>query len=257
MLAFFGLSDGKQWFPLALSASAPWIALAINRATRGELGFERWIRDDNPRWKRVIPRFWDFATYPAIALFAIAYLDFNPVDLAPFVVIPLLVGSALAAAFFALVAWIPPKRRRDWSDIIPGTFGFWGYVFGCMSILNGMLPQPPPTQFQPRIISKYIEGGRSHARMFALGPWGPFDDDEVQGTLIMYDQLNPGDSICMLLHPGAFGFAWYEIAPWTAQDGDPHCYAGGAAEARAHPRRLPPSGPSSCEGDEVSAATCT
>jgi hypothetical protein len=250
VLAGWTIFAGRQWLPITLSAAAPWIALAINRAASGELGFERWIRVGEARWKRIIPRFWDLASWPVIALFVIGLLDFQPVSLTPFIVIPIVLGSVVAALFFSAAEWRPPRHKRDWTDIGLGTIGFWGYAFGCMSILNGMLSQAPPSQFEGSIVSKYIHGGRSHARMFDLGPWGPFSGGGVQGTLIMYDRLNAGDSVCMLLHPGGLGLPWWEIAPWTAKDADPHCYPDGAPPPRRVTRTI-------CKGDEVSAATCS
>jgi hypothetical protein len=243
---------GRQWLPITLSATAPWIALAINRASSGELGFERWIRVGEARWKRIIPRFWDLAAWPVMVLFIIGLLDFQPVNLTPFVVVPIVLGSAVAAMFFS-AALAPARRKLDRTDVGLGTIGFWAYTFGCMSILNGMLAQAPPAQFEGRIMSKHIEGGRSHARMFNLGPWGPFNGGEVQGTLTMYDQLNAGDSVCMLLHSGGLGLPWWEIAPWTAKDADPHCYPNGTPP----PQRVAVQSKSVCKGDEVSAATCS
>lgn len=154
--------------------------------------------------------------------------DFEPVDLTPFVVVPIALGSVLAVLFFSAVAWPPPRRQRDWAEIGLGPIGFWGYVFGCMSMLNGMLAQGPPAQFEGRIMKTYIQGGRHQAHMFDLGPWGPFSSGEVEATLVMYDRLNTGDSVCMLLHPGGLGLPWWEIAPWTAKDADPHCHPNGA-----------------------------
>lgn len=222
----------RQWLPIALSAATPWIALAINRAANGELGFERWIRVGEARWKRIIPRFWDLASWPIVALFVIGLFEFQPVSLTPFIVVPIFSGSALAALFFSVAAWPAPKHDRDWIAIGLGTVGFWGYAFGCMSILNGMLPQAPPSQFEGAILSKHIGGGRSQPRVFDLGPWGPFSGGEVEGTLIMYDRLDAGDSVCMLLHPGGLGLAWWEIAPWTAKDADPHCHPNGVRPLR-------------------------
>lgn len=217
LVAAFAMFARDHWLPMGLAAAAPWVALAINRASHGRFGFEPLTPG-----KSAVLTYWALASVPVIALFVIGSRLYSPISLIPLVLASIILGGIAGVVFFSLVFW-PPKRKPDVMLKALGGVGFVGYAYGCLAIANGMLPQPPPAQFEVRIVSKYVATGRNQPKMFVLEPWGPFRSGAVQVSLVMYDQLEPGQSVCMLLHPGGLELPWWEIAPWTAKQADPEC----------------------------------
>jgi len=87
------------------------------------------------------------------------------------------------------------------------------YGYGAGMQLNSLADSLAPQRYPVTVVSKYIHrGSKSTSRHLVLEPWGPVTArSDITVPADMYSSTQPGDTVCVLLHPGALGVEWYEI----------------------------------------------
>jgi hypothetical protein len=105
----------------------------------------------------------------------------------------------------------------------PGLGGPWVFVI-LLALIGGALGYGAPAMIDVRfdtseaqpihspISSMYASRGRSTTYHLRLPPWGPRTQPNtvtVSGSL--YDRLNPGDPVCIDLHPGLLQISWFVV----------------------------------------------
>lgn len=129
--------------------------------------------------------------------------------------IPGLVAVAAAAVGMLVAVWTP-RSAKVASPIVFGVFvGAFaaGLGWGSTTLLNRLFDSSPGQVFQTVIQDKRIRlGGRNGPYYdLILAPWGPVDHSETVGvSLRTYAQASIGGPMCVKLHPGALGMAWYQ-----------------------------------------------
>jgi hypothetical protein len=127
-----------------------------------------------------------------------------------------LVAGASAALGLLVALWMPRRVKVD----IPIVFGLFvgcyaaGLGWGAMTLVNRVYDTAPWQVFQPIVQSKSMSwGGRGGPHYYlVLGPWGPVDHTTNVGVNgRAYYQAQAGGSMCVVLHPGALGVAWYQV----------------------------------------------
>ena len=127
---------------------------------------------------------------------------------------PSLVAVAAAAVGMLVAVWMPRSAKVS-SPIFFGLFvGAFaaGLGWGAITLVNRVFDSSPGQVFQTVIQDKRISwGGRGgpHYHLI-LAPWGPVDHSETVGVGGGdYYRATIGGPMCLKLHPGALGVAWY------------------------------------------------
>jgi hypothetical protein len=74
--------------------------------------------------------------------------------------------------------------------------------------------------YQTTLTNKYESHGKSTSYYLQVPAWGPQTMQTNVGVPSrLYGAVQPGDPICMTLHPGALGAPWYTVAQCAAPAG--------------------------------------
>ena len=139
-------------------------------------------------------------------------------------------GPAASVAVHAVYKWFPDEKRAMPTAILSqgSAFGVilavpalnwvivnhgWHYAFGALGQFNAALDHSAPALLRSRVLARHLGHSRLATYQLTLEPWGPFatpTDAHVQQAL--YERLQPGDTVCLRLHDGAFGMAWFTAA---------------------------------------------
>lgn len=88
------------------------------------------------------------------------------------------------------------------------------YGYGAGLEVNALLDHSPPTSYPASVLSKRsIRGSRSTTYYLSVPAWGPYQaGQEVMVSPWRYRTTQVGDTICILLRPGALRVSWYTVA---------------------------------------------
>lgn len=119
-----------------------------------------------------------------------------------------LVGIVLAAATVRRTKLAAPIQ---YVLVLTSLFALYG---GAGAILvDDRFDASPPQTFATTITGKQVSHGRETSYLLEVAPWGPQTrPSSVAVRAGLYADVQPGDAICMKLHRGALGSAWYEAA---------------------------------------------
>jgi hypothetical protein len=123
--------------------------------------------------------------------------------------LPALLGGAMFVAVG--LAAFPDIRPHPRGWIATGLFGA-AYAFGLFHALDVDLDHRSPQVFAARVLDGQSWSGRSSGYELTLAAWGPLrapNKVSVEGWL--YRQVAVGDAVCVTLHPGALGAAWFTV----------------------------------------------
>ncbi|MGJ5178215.1 hypothetical protein ACQR16_08960 [Bradyrhizobium oligotrophicum] len=128
--------------------------------------------------------------------------------------LPLTAFAVAVALIFLIVAarFETQLRRRGWRLLLAALF-VGAYAFGALGQFNAALDRSAPALLRSRVLGKHLGHSRLAPHQVALEAWGPFaapTDAHVPQAL--YEQLQPGDSVCLRLRDGAFRMAWFTVA---------------------------------------------
>ena len=86
------------------------------------------------------------------------------------------------------------------------------YAYGGIVEANALLDRSPPQVFKVPVISKRVTSGEHPTARLLLDRWGArtFTTD-VAVPRAFYDQVKPGDPVCVQLRPGALAIPWYAV----------------------------------------------
>jgi hypothetical protein len=69
---------------------------------------------------------------------------------------------------------------------------------------NALLDDAAPEEFEAQITDKHISTGKSTTYYLTLAPWGPRTEaEDITVTQDFYEQASVGETIPLLLYPGA------------------------------------------------------
>ena len=192
---------------VALAAAVVGLALAAPK--RFDISVSR--RD---RLGRPSPgRFHIFLMFPALAVFFAG--DWTPHFLSA---TPLLLAGLATAAIAGPVAYLQSRRGLVASPIqfvviIAAMAAMLGS--GAAGLLDVRLDTSPPKLFHATVRAMHVEHwARSTHYFVSLSPWGPrkvSEDVDVRGEGRLYDQLHPGDQVCIRWREGAFDIPWFTV----------------------------------------------
>jgi hypothetical protein len=118
-----------------------------------------------------------------------------------------------AATLTGVAIFVDPFLRRNRVTAVLLVLLCCAYGYGAGLEANALLDQSPASPFPTKVMSKRIGGGRSHSYNLRVSAWGPFQtSQEVMVPAWRYANTQVGDTVCILLRPGALRVSWYTLA---------------------------------------------
>ena len=151
---------------------------------------------------------------PAVALCTCSFtLDVTLVDPSQ-AFVAAAVGCACGVAISGMVVARQPRLAgRLQFGVTVAVIGAL-YAYGALLVVDINADGSPARLVHVPLMGKHVEQGSKggSSQVFDLPAWGP--GTEPRSVVVdqsTYDALQPGDSVCLLLHPGTLGVAWYEV----------------------------------------------
>jgi len=185
----------------ALSA-LPLAAVFLALRTKGVYQFEGRRNDVRP--SLALPIVLPGATLAIRALSDLSFLHWQQL------LSPILFVTVALTAF--LVSSDPAIARKRW-PILAILFLLAFYSSGVTAFADALLDRSAPHIYQTRVLSKHVSAGRHTTWYLELAPWGPQDhNSEVGVPHLLYNSVQPGDTVCVHFHRGALKIPWYLVA---------------------------------------------
>lgn len=127
-----------------------------------------------------------------------------------------LIGGGVGLAAGVGLAFATPSRPSLGSPIqyvvLLAVFGAL-YGMAAVTVVDTRFDNAPAQLYRTTVTDKYETHGKTTSYHLQLAPWGPRDQSTSVGVSdVAYNAAQPGDPICMNLHPGVLGAPWYEQA---------------------------------------------
>ena len=112
----------------------------------------------------------------------------------------------------------PPKRRSQWLAIPIGAGMLaWAMLVdvnaGAAELIDSLAPGRLPAEYHGVIVArKWVSSGRSHTHYVELADAPPIGIAHFEVSRALYDSTREGDRLCLVIHPGALGWRWYDLA---------------------------------------------
>lgn len=209
VLALWFLFFPKPYgFLVAMTAALPPIAMAMTLASRGLFSLDeapKILRGGRPSLSLCF-------VLPAIALTARAWLDAALLDWKIALGAGAAAGVVVSAIAIGGMIWGAGVRLAPRGLLmIAAVIAIW-----CEGIVvhgDSLLDRGGATGYEVRVSDKNQMLAKLKIRRFTLEPWGPVAEaaSVAAPNQALYDRINPGDTVCVILHPGAFRMRWVEV----------------------------------------------
>jgi hypothetical protein len=203
VLCLWSLFTGDPPLPVLIATAAmPWLAMLMARA-------EAPSRLVGRRRKNLVAA----VMLPGLAVGVVAFgMEEVAVDWR----IPLIVALALGAPITVLADAALHGSRVIRGRAVTSLVIFCCmsvYAYGGLSLANARFDMASPERFRAAVLEKRITHGRYSTHWhLRLPPWGPqAEPSEAEVRASVYRAVAVGNSVCIDLHRGAFGIAWYIV----------------------------------------------
>lgn len=197
---------------IAIAAVLPWCAVLIAGWSHGLICFDSARNDVRPNLAIML-----FG--PALVLGVRVLMDVNLLDV-PHALefgflagLPLVLAASLVRESGNSRAWVMP--------LVMLVFLALPYGGGVLVLADVQLDHQPAQTFQTQVLRKYITSGKHRQPYLVLAPWGPKTEAEkIAVGRAYYAHVDSGSLVCMQLHRGAIGLAWYGVNDCRTSGGD-------------------------------------
>ncbi len=155
-----------------------------------------------------------FALMVASFGFILRIHGFELVSIQPLLLIIVVVALAYGAMLYTSTRKVSAVRGRLFGLL----FFVALYSYGLAEVADTLPDNSAAKIYSVTVIDKHISSGRSTTYYLRLEPWGPFQTpNQVRVSSREYGETNPGDQICLGLHPGSLHAPWYQTVPCQDQ----------------------------------------
>ena len=121
----------------------------------------------------------------------------------------------VAAVLVFVVARTGEEKRKTAFPILLLFAVLFATYAGCViADADVLLDRSSPSAYRAKVLSASVSHGKSTTYSLQLGPWGPRQSPEdVEVPSSVYDDVAPGDSVCILLYRGTLRIPWFTISP--------------------------------------------
>jgi hypothetical protein len=190
-LLIIGLLAVLPWLPMALMAKSPGVYQLTGAAATGRPDLAAAL---------IAPAF----------IFALrAFSDVHILDWSA--LMPWIVGAGALLA--AGTAWVNGKPSPRWGSAFVILLAAGAYGFGAATSADAVLDASAPITYKPAVLGKHVTGGRYRSYEVTVDPWGPRKRaEDITVSPAVFGQARVGQSICVSVHAGALGSAWYRAS---------------------------------------------
>lgn len=201
--AVWGWFYPRPYLPVILILAAlPPIAIYLGLRTKGVYQFDGQRNDARP--SLAVPVIVPGLILALRAIYDLSFLRWQQL-LSPIFLVTIVMTALIAAAD-------PKTGKQRWSYLAV-LFIAAGYAGGATAMADSLLDHSTPQVFQAEVLHKRISSGRSTTWYLQLAPWGPQDHpDEVSVHSSLYNSVQPGQTVCIYLYPGALKIPWFQVA---------------------------------------------
>ncbi len=121
----------------------------------------------------------------------------------------------VAAVLVLIVARAGEEKRKTAFSFLLLFAGLFATYAGCViADADVLLDRSSPVAYRAEVLSASVSHGKTTTYSLQLGPWGPRQNPEdVDVTSSVYNNVAPGDSVCLLLYPGTLRIPWFTVSP--------------------------------------------
>jgi hypothetical protein len=129
---------------------------------------------------------------------------------------PLMIPVAL---IYIATLYGPARKSNALLSVFLGVlFVSLPYSFGIAVVANCLADSAKPSTYIVPVTGKHATSGKSTTYYLELAPWGPVEKpNNLSVSSSFYGGTQPGDQICLALHPGRLHAPWYQLADCPAQ----------------------------------------
>jgi hypothetical protein len=185
---------------MASLAALPLLALILVVLSRGLFRIFAWTKIDAGLGM--------VFSLPTLAVMFRVLFDLNMVS-----VLPLIGAAAIGAGVFVSIITVADRKIRSQPAMLVVCGLVAGlYFFGVIGEANALLDRSPLSVIRSQIVAKHVSRGKTTTYHFTLAPWGARSDpDDASVPRDLYDRLQPGNPVCVLLHNGELGMPWFVV----------------------------------------------
>ncbi|WP_157971451.1 hypothetical protein [Dyella sp. C9] len=189
---------------IACAALLPWVAAVLVWLKPGLFKLDGKQGDVRPNVAGLL-------VTPPLALALRALLDVDMVDVGTL----FLWGALASLPLWLAVVWAPRTeavRGRRW--VLPMLMlpFMLAYGAGLLAITDMMLDAARPQVIPATVTGKDVSRGKSTTYYVHLARWSAaIDKNRIAVPRAYYEAVEPGDTVCVRLHPGRFGLRWVQL----------------------------------------------
>ncbi|OYU96343.1 MAG: hypothetical protein CFE21_08070 [Bacteroidetes bacterium B1(2017)] len=187
-------------------------ALLIPLLVIGIIKYFKGLIKLNEKEKSAYPSLTLALILPALILCIRGISDYNLIDSSS-IILPSSILS-LSILVFLLVNHkeLEYHKAKDLFVVLIIYAILFGYSFGIIISLNGLLDKSAPQYYSSTILSKRTSSGKYTSYYFEIDTWGKQNEpEEISISRQKYDSLEPGQVVTVELKNGFFNMPWYHI----------------------------------------------
>jgi len=129
-----------------------------------------------------------------------------------------LIMVMIAVAYCAVLYSSSRKSSSVRGSLIAVIFFAGIYSYGLAGVADTLPDHSTAKIYSVSVIDKHMSSGRSTSYYLRVEPWGPFQTpNQVSVSSREYGEADPGDQVCLALHPGSLHAPWYQTVPCHGQ----------------------------------------
>jgi hypothetical protein len=204
-----GIASGWAWiypnpYPLSMLAvgALPLIAIVLLARSHGLYQIEGRRNDARPSLAVAF-------ILPSCILAFRAIQDLHFLEWKPL----LLATLALAAVLTIFLLQSDPHFHNRAVAAVSLFFIGTMFCYGAIAQFDVLADHSAPASYQPEVLGKRADNGRTTTYYLRVAPWGPrHDSDEIAVSRSLYAAITPGQSVSIHLYSGALHLPWFSVS---------------------------------------------
>jgi hypothetical protein len=193
---------------IAVLFLCPIVGIALAVRSKGLIQINQRRGDKRPSVASVV-------IMPAVVLAFRAFADFHLVDWKPALIVALIGGVLLALC----IARADESARKWTALLLFMVVAAVPYAYGAVVEADVLFDKNQSQRFESQILGKHRTTGKNPSWNLEISAWGPITEErDVSVARDLYEQMTPGDTICIRLHKGELDLGWFRLERCDGMD---------------------------------------